>query len=895
MKKLIALSLALCLLFNGLVVTGYASESHNSDTQEQTQAHESSAPSIENASPKYIFTSPEEDVLSFASDDNLQYVINITNSTPYDALVISYATTVNVTLDDYRRDAYAYTRDGIALPVNFTLDESKYYDEILTDYHNIEFEEIILYIRAFIDGQVVDGTDYTIYVLPTENGIFISGREKYDAYTIYLNNLLENELITDAQYNDYIRSIATLNTVVEYDDAKDADAAIEAKLAELNSGTIALKHLPSTFESLDTPPTLQANKNSSSIFETSSENVPIISAIPKVNTRAAIPAATANRVRIDRTIIASNSEIKVYGTAYWYDINGNVHPLRGANVTVWDKDALTNQNYGNMYSDDQGTFSFTIANDTSWLEGGLDIFIEINSYGNGFTVKKYNAGLSIYANNFYFCTGVEDNVKSNLAMKSYICDQAESDERDRAFQVHQALYTGYRYFRAMNSNSVKAVNAFYPYISDTPTEDTSFSNSTGIFILPDDGLSWDVILHELGHQVEDYLTIKSSYSIPSHYIHENLAENYGKSTGIRAAWGEGWATYFAFAAQNYFNYNLNLSISTVPTACNALYEHVTVTGSSYTITSYDHTATAGKGEANEGAITSILLKLNSDSNIDLTDQQLWNIAKTSKAKSLSEFMAAFYNQISPTKISLVGAVLQRHNCVDGAVMSSPAYSVFTKTSPGTFKWTPLNTKDTIPDNNHYSYSTQFKFVFWDDDYNKIFESPYLSSASVNPQTTLTTAQWNTIVGAIGNGTFYWGIATYQNSASPSTGPYYSELHRGIFDENVTNISTFNSPISRTLSAGDEHWYKFTVSSKATYQIFSTGSTDTKGYLFKTLALDDSSSCWYNDDNGEGSNFLIEQILDTNFSSPYDKTYYFKVVGFSQSTTGSYSVKVVKVD
>ena len=39
----------------------------------------------------------------------------------------------------------------------------------------------------------------------------------------------------------------------------------------------------------------------------------------------------------------------------------------------------------------------------------------------------------------------------------------------------------------------------------------------------------------------------------SHYGGDNLISQYGKLSGIKGAWNEGWATYFSLAAQLYYD------------------------------------------------------------------------------------------------------------------------------------------------------------------------------------------------------------------------------------------------------------------------------------------------------------------------------------------------------
>ena len=91
-----------------------------------------------------------------------------------------------------------------------------------------------------------------------------------------------------------------------------------------------------------------------------------------------------------------------------------------------------------------------------------------------------------------------------------------------------------------------------------------------------------------------------------------------------------------------------------------------------------------------------------------------------------------------------------------------------------------------------------------------------------------------------------------------------------------------SSTSGLLSAGDRDYFRVTVNSLSALTIYTTGSTNTYGYV------EDGSGKTLNenDDGGEGNNFRMPVVVAPG-------TYYIGVLGFDASTTGSYTLHVQK--
>ena len=88
-----------------------------------------------------------------------------------------------------------------------------------------------------------------------------------------------------------------------------------------------------------------------------------------------------------------------------------------------------------------------------------------------------------------------------------------------------------------------------------------------------------------------------------------------------------------------------------------------------------------------------------------------------------------------------------------------------------------------------------------------------------------------------------------------------------------------------LQNGDVDWYQFTVSEARTVEIFTIGSVDTEGALFKTDdPVNPINSPAADSDAGIGNNFQISKLLDAG-------DYYVRVTGKNDNQSGKYTLYV----
>ena len=882
MKKALSLVLVLSMLLGCFAVTSYAAE-----PVENVDYTENDSISIGNSNPtnyeppkKYTLINANEEVTEAMPGEDVSYVLNIQNVNEYDQLSITYASTTNVTLDDYVPDIFEYSDENILLTLDFTVSEEAYYDEFLFDYRNIIFEEIRMDITAYVDGEIVEAKEEVIYIFPTSVGVYITALEKNYAYNCYLNIQLEKGSISEENYKKGIKSIATLPITV---DGELTEEKLQEELETINNKPLILKKysgIVGVMKNVVGEKTVKVI--SPSIVGTNTVLEPI-SSVQSIEPRASIGSA-ANNITITRTITATNSgaNLTVYGNVYWRDIAGVQHPLRQAYVAIMDENVLNDDTCGVGYTDNNGYYSITVENNISWLENGLDVYVEVRCIGESFTVKP-NSVISQFSNYYYVCSETTSNVKSSKTLQT---STVSATDETKAFQIHQALIAGYIYFSDMDHTALNAASVYYP-VDDKTVSYYEYSEAA-LNIRPEDAHSWDIVLHELGHHTEDQLGIIESYNVERHIIGEDITvtnNNVGKNVAIYAAWGEGWADFFAIAAQQYYNNTKGISISDIPTANNTSYEHVNISGTTYNITGTgkDLMTITAQGESDEATIASVLLNILSNSDISYNDATLWTLIDNSKCKTLNSFMAAFYSQASMLEVSLIGGILEA--CHTAAMPVLKSSLIYSETSVPTFTWYPAKSTDA---NGAPAYPLSSKFTVWDGDFNIVFQSQVGASVNAQASFTPTQAQWNNIVSSATSGIFYWGLVDSQNS-SPVTGPYYSSLQRGVFASRVPTVSNLDTAYVGSISQGMQYWYKFTPTSSGSYTIYTIGPSNTKGDVYTGTYLHDNyKNHMVDDDSGDGVNFSITMNLTAN------QTVYIRVRGGSRTATGLYHLYVHKI-
>ena len=117
-------------------------------------------------------------------------------------------------------------------------------------------------------------------------------------------------------------------------------------------------------------------------------------------------------------------------------------------------------------------------------------------------------------------------------------------------------------------------------------------------------------------------------------------------------------------------------------------------------------------------------------------------------------------------------------------------------------------------------------------------------------------------------------ATYQPSATYSSNA--SATLYAVWKANSVSLSSNSSNSAVISSGGETKYFSFTPSKTGIYVIYSTGTSDTKVYLYDS----NGNQLYYDDDGGDNRNFRLEYILTAG------TTYTFAIQYYNSSTTGT---------
>ena len=875
MKRIISTFTILCLLFATISVTVSATTGADVSTTEiKTDATAEIVQENETVPYCECIDIESYNAVETYLSNEIIFNFSVTPLSEYDYIHIAYASTTGLTLSSYMSDRIAYNEVSTNIPIGFTISESIATQSMILDFHTASFEKIYVNMYAYLDGNVIQERQIIIYVLSTDQKNYVSLLGDVYAYEKYVKELFANEIITLEAYTVAYRTITSTN--ISYDHSIYSDEYIEEQLSKVYVDTTPVRYYDardsvvksSTINNWGTQLITRENLNSTNISTNSSSEA----------RSSEYTSITPVKIVFQREIIASNSgkQLRILGEVRWTDVNGNFYKASNVKIEIIDREVSSDDVIATVYTNVNGAYDITIAYDTGIFEGGYDISYRVWSAGSNFTVKAIGSD-NVYSDGYYFAVTDSDNIKASKSAASYICS-AGSDV-SKAFNIHQAMVVGYHYYSAMNNSSVHSTNVYF----DSTTDGNFNVEASYIQIAYDCYLEWDTIIHELGHAVSKNLNFSATnYTGSTHSLKANLLEYYSKNNGIKIAWNEGWADYYSIAAQEYYNKNVK-NISSIVGVANLSYDSFFSESSRFRWYSDPIKTYIGFGEGNEYAISATFYDL-VNANI-ITEKDLFTKLKTYQPGYFSEFIQDLYSFTNKNLYSTVGEILEKHNISDKANIANNTQPLYSRSTPGKFYWTLSNRADgmncSFGDTNFTpATSTSVKFVFWDEDFNIVYQTSLYSQSTAGTAITLTASQWNTITSAIDGDFFYWCVATYQSS-SPTTGPYYSEFHKEPFTESATQISTMGSEYEDTLTAGGERWFTFTSTKNGYYCIYSQGNIDVRSDVFSYHNF--ASESQYDDDSGNQFNFLQLIYLSAG------NTIFIKVTGYNSNTVGAFSV------
>ena len=568
------------------------------------------------------------------------------------------------------------------------------------------------------------------------------------------------------------------------------------------------------------------------------------------------------------------------------------HPLMYSRVDIVDYNSSTI--LLTTYTGSSGLYSFI-------LDLDRNINLAIRVYAQSLNTTVYDGfGQVIYMQSFTYQVIITQVASSNTLLFPDFVITMETTS-GQAFQISQAVITCDKYMQNLTGSSITPVKVFYPHIEERQTCFYNHVTNTIYLLGPSNSdymdlhpySSWDVIMHEYGHHVQNCFNLSSSKG-GTHYLGGNMAdyyfynhedfaffnssfpptyENY-KKAGDWLAWGEGWATFFGLVVQQE-SLNLLGDIKYVGDSWYDAYNNSDWID--YENIGYD----AKKGESNEGAVIAVLYDLydnySTDPNekigacinesfdeIGLGDVTLWNIINTYKPKTLWEFVsicaehynATIINNFKLAKILQEVKVAPRLNTLE----------TLTAFTPPTFTWEGDNGSDV------YTF-TKYDLEFYND-IGTILTLNNLTETSYQ----LSRAEWNTILTSPGDN-FYVHIRAYQIAGNYQTGGYISELHTYNKFDYASESVTFSATMRywediEYLDAWAVKDYFVTFSESRNMMIQTFGSDDTYMQIFNSSG----DLLYFDDQYGIDDNSMVLCSVTAG------QQYIIRIIAYQDSST-----------
>ena len=477
----------------------------------------------------------------------------------------------------------------------------------------------------------------------------------------------------------------------------------------------------------------------------------------------------------------------VTGMVRWQDDWGNRHPLQYTKISIYDEDPLIDEFLGTVYTDVDGEFIFSFDdNDDGVFGGGKDIFIKVWSEGINSVVRSGSNSVYVICSDTYWdvLTGSTTQIKT--------IDINMNTDLGRAFQVSQAIITCANYVSTMQGTNMASVNVRYPHNENSNGCFYRNYNDT-IYIVgnreDDDNeisgeilhsyASWDVIMHEYGHFVQDKLNIEdnpggdhwTNINMYDHYMSHhnggpitpdcggdcaNPSESSAKTEAIKIAYAESWPSILGALAQQYY-ITTGILDNNIPTVGDSEYD-------SYNSLHIYYNGGVRGGETVEESIMGVLWDVydndfESHDSISIDHSGWWNLTVGGSPKTFSAVVNRFYSLYSSyTMWDPFDRLLEYYKMSPENINYS---GVLVTHSAPTFSWVPNGTSGSLLNNS-------FRVMIYDSNHSLIVDY-YTTSTS----TTLTQSQWNSVMSATGS-KFYITIGGSQTN-STSTGYYYSAL------------------------------------------------------------------------------------------------------------------------
>ena len=205
---------------------------------------------------------------------------------------------------------------------------------------------------------------------------------------------------------------------------------------------------------------------------------------------------------------------------------------------LWDQDTVSSDDLlATSYLDYYGNVKFSNIV-VSEIGTNQDIYIKLYAYNVAAEVSTASGSSNAQGTEYSWATSVVTNVASGI----YSYGTQSITTNGGALHIASIMMDSRNYANTYASSSISQLDVRWPNAASTGAY---YYWVGGAHVVLYDGFGTTVIFHEYGHYVDDYYASHTGGGGP-HSFNACTSEDLG--------WGEGWASYFAIAVKNRYNY-----------------------------------------------------------------------------------------------------------------------------------------------------------------------------------------------------------------------------------------------------------------------------------------------------------------------------------------------------
>lgn len=256
----------------------------------------------------------------------------------------------------------------------------------------------------------------------------------------------------------------------------------------------------------------------------------------RIQVRPEGPSEFLRKHSVDHSATSWTSQdpITVKGRVVFRDIDGVWKPLINASVTLWDDDVFGDENLGNVATDWDGRWSFSVNNDDGWLQDGRDLY---------YTFKLENTRWSTGSCNFLagayeWKSSVHDDMSDGTVL-DFGSETASTDTN--SLPVWSTLNLAWNHAVTVGGWDPGKIDACFP------ASGTFYNGKVNVEGSDFDGP--DSITHEYAHGLMAHAYVGGDPSPGGGHGFGDCNQNQSLS------WSEGWATGFMLSVRPDGAYN----------------------------------------------------------------------------------------------------------------------------------------------------------------------------------------------------------------------------------------------------------------------------------------------------------------------------------------------------